>query len=225
MAVSISRLNITTIKRNQRYQGPTSSAQINALQDEVIIDFINIQKQWNNSLVPFLTGVPAGESDINAFTDGLSGGTLFVDPEAIDTSLDQNYYNTVKDRPNTILEQFQNLYQTITDQNIELTELVTTGTAGSSTTNVDTYTGTTTLTTENSLVLVNASSGSVIVNLLPAAACTGQEFDIIKMDSSGNGAVITPTGSELINGSASYSLTTQYQSTRIRSTGTGYVRI
>lgn len=118
MVKPINNLTIATTKRNQRFQGSTSSTQQNVLQDEVIRDLINLRGQWNNGLVPLLSTVPAGEDDplINAFTDGLSGETLYAQASATSAEAVLGFYNTDQDRPNTIYEQFVNLYDYVNQQ-------------------------------------------------------------------------------------------------------------
>src|SRR5687767_3253728 len=103
MSKPISTLTLTTIKRNQRFQGPTSSAQVNALQDELLRDFISLQGQWNNGIVPLVKNVPDGTEDagVNAFVDGLSGETLYAKASATSDESTEGYYNSLKDRPNT----------------------------------------------------------------------------------------------------------------------------
>jgi len=77
----------------------------------------------------------------------------------------------------------------------------------------------TTLTNGNSIVLVNASGASRTITL--PSPTSGKIFNIKKTDSSANTVVISaPSGT--IDGSASKTLTTQYQSLTITSDGTNF---
>lgn len=105
-------INIITIVRNQRYVGPTSSAQQNDFQAEVVKDLITFQTQWNSNIVGAFSTVTDGSLDktISAIRDGLSGKTILVDPAASLAQDAGRYYYNVKARPFTVYEQFQNLY-------------------------------------------------------------------------------------------------------------------
>ena len=60
-------------------------------------------------------------------------------------------------------------------------------------------------------VSANAASGAVVGTLPPCvAALQGREFDVKKLDSSGNSVSITAAGSDLIDGQASIATTVQY---------------
>lgn len=67
---------------------------------------------------------------------------------------------------------------------------------------------------------VDASSGSVTITL-PAGLSAGFSFDVVKTDNSSNAVVVATSGGEAINGAASISLTSQYESFRVRSFGAG----
>lgn len=113
-----SNIIIAAIKRNQRFRGPSSSEQQNDFQAEVIRDLTSIQQEWNNKLVPLTAKLPDGsvDSTVNAFTNGLDGQTLFVNADATSSLSASRYYNTTKDRPNTLFEQFVNLFTYVDDQ-------------------------------------------------------------------------------------------------------------
>lgn len=76
--------------------------------------------------------------------------------------------------------------------------------------------------TTNELVLLNCTSGSVTAQLPDPATCAGQEFDIVKIDSSSNGGTVS-TFSGTISGNATFSLPGQWDALTVKSTGTGYV--
>ena len=80
-----------------------------------------------------------------------------------------------------------------------------------------------TLSDATKLLAVDASSGAVVITLLPAATATdGFEITIKKTDTSTNSVTIDGDGSETIDGDASKVLTTQNQSIRIRSDGANW---
>ena len=122
-------ITISIIKRNQRLRGPTSSDQQNAMQDEIIRDLSVLQDQWNNSIVELCSIIPAGIEDtsIDAFLNGLDGQTLYVKADAIPTASLAKFYNTSKTRPNTVYEQFVNVYDYIDSQIAELRALINGG--------------------------------------------------------------------------------------------------
>lgn len=124
-----SNLLVTTTKRNQRLRGPTSSEQQNDLQAELVRDLTNIQREWNNKVVPLCQTIPDGvaDSSVDAFLNGLDGQTLYVKADATNTSALATYYNTSKDRPNTVYEQFVNVYAYIDAQVAFLRSLIDAG--------------------------------------------------------------------------------------------------
>lgn len=130
-----SNILISTMKRNQRFRGPASSADQNSFQEEVIRDFTAIQQQYNSFIVPLTKTLPDGSIDVNAFQNGLDGRTIYTHAEAVNAGADVRYYNSLKGRPNTIYEQFLDTYAYI-DSAIEALErdLVVSGTGGGLTT-------------------------------------------------------------------------------------------
>ena len=115
-------LLVSTVQRNQRFRGPTSSAQQNDMQAEIIRDLTSIQQQWNNLIVPLLADVPDGtdDSNVNAFLNGLDGQTLYCNADATANLSNGQYFNSINGRPNTIYEQFQNIYTSLTNTTAEL---------------------------------------------------------------------------------------------------------
>jgi hypothetical protein len=87
--------------------------------NEVSSDFNNFASQWNNRLIPLVDTLPDGtvDTDVDAFGNGLDGRTIYVNYEATTDTSTSKYYNTIKNRPRTISEQFINVYQTI-DSNL-----------------------------------------------------------------------------------------------------------
>jgi hypothetical protein len=82
--------------------------------------------------------------------------------------------------------------------------------------------GTYTVTPRDSTLLVNAVSGVITISLPTCADCTGRIYVIKKVDSSVNNVNITSAGSESIDGSATRSLTAQYQVIRVQSNGVNW---
>lgn len=123
---SIKQLSVGLIKRNAIKRGPTSSDAWNDSFEEVVNDLNTITSNWNNTLFPLLSGLPAGGvNDLDAFTNGLDGRTMYVDSSATSTVTDTTYYNTLEDRPRSIKEQFDNVYGRLTTIREELeTEIV-----------------------------------------------------------------------------------------------------
>lgn len=123
---------ISTVKRNQRFRGPTFSDQQNDTQAEVIRDLSAFQQQWNNQIVPLTKLLPDGtqDSEVNAFSNGLDGQTIYVKSDATIALSSGQFYNTVKDRPNTVYEQVVNIYSYIDAQIDTLQESITVNNSG-----------------------------------------------------------------------------------------------
>lgn len=127
-----SNILISTVKRNQRFRGPTFSDQQNDTQAEVIRDLSAFQQQWNNQIVPLTKLLPDGteDSEVNAFSNGLDGQTMYVKSDATGALSSGQFYNTVKDRPNTVYEQVVNIYSYIDAQIDTLQESITVNNSG-----------------------------------------------------------------------------------------------
>jgi hypothetical protein len=117
-----SNILVSTIKRNQRLRGPTSSEQQNDMQAEVVRDLTVYQQQWNDRIVPLCSTIPDGSDDlaVNAFLNGLDGRTLYVHAGATNSAGTLKYFNVTKDRPNTVYEQFQHVYDAISSAATDL---------------------------------------------------------------------------------------------------------
>ena len=114
---NLSNITISFIKRNAPKRGPSSSELLNDSFDEIANDLTNLSIQWNTNLIPLTSTIPDGtdDEDVNAFLTGLDGSTLYVDSTS--TSLNNvTYYNSTSERPNTVLEQFDNLYDYVDTQ-------------------------------------------------------------------------------------------------------------
>lgn len=82
--------------------------------------------------------------------------------------------------------------------------------------------GTYTVTPRDSTLLVNATGGSITILLPACSGCTGRMYVIKRIDSSGNSISVTSDGGELIDGSATYSLTTIYQKIKVQTNGANW---
>lgn len=112
----LKRLDISTVKRNAIKRGVMTSAQWNDTFAELAADLGNISTQWNNSLLTLLATVPDGTDDVavDAFKFGLDGSHVYIDADATDAAATVRYFNTSKDRPNTIKEQIDDVYTQLT---------------------------------------------------------------------------------------------------------------
>jgi hypothetical protein len=90
--------------------------------------------------------------------------------------------------------------------------------------NIQTYSSSTALTNYNSIVLTNASSGSITMTLPSASSVRGAVLNIKKIDSSLNPVHISALSST-IDGSSSVSLLYQWDSLSITSDGTNFYLI
>lgn len=71
-------------------------------------------------------------------------------------------------------------------------------------------------------VLVDASGAARTIALPAAATVSGREYVVKKTDASANAVIIDPAGAELIDGAATHSMTTQWESVQIQSNGTSW---
>jgi len=73
--------------------------------------------------------------------------------------------------------------------------------------------------TTDHIVLADATSGAITVNL-PAASTTGRELVVKKVDSSANAVTIDGNGAETIDGATTQVISVQYDAVKIVSDGT-----
>jgi hypothetical protein len=81
--------------------------------------------------------------------------------------------------------------------------------------NVTTITSNATLTSSQTVVLCDASSGAITVTLPAASGNDGRHYHIKKIDSSGNAVTIDGNGSETIDGETTQAVAVQYNSIQI----------
>jgi hypothetical protein len=92
-----------------------------------------------------------------------------------------------------------------------------------STNNYSSKTANYTLTSDDDVVSVDATSGAITITLPAAASHTGREYFITKSDSSANEVTIDANGAETINGSLTRKLALQYDSIKIVSNGNNWI--
>lgn len=80
-------------------------------------------------------------------------------------------------------------------------------------------------TEDDATIRMDATGGPRTVDLPPAADVTGHVLTIVKIDNTNNGVTIDPDGVEQINGDPTLTLTTQWETAQVHSTGTGWVAI
>lgn len=78
--------------------------------------------------------------------------------------------------------------------------------------------------TEYSVILANATSGAITVNLPTAASIAGRTYTIKNTGDGSNAVTVDPNGSETIDGDSTVELTNQYNSIKIVSDGTNWVK-
>jgi hypothetical protein len=129
---------------------------------------------------------------------------LIVNGEVVDSS--------IINRPLQQLNDNDNYLKSITDS------LVTAqGVTNTVVTKTSNYTA-----ANESVILVNATTGTVTISLPAAALKPNWPYVVKKIDSSVNTVVVDPNGAETIDGAATKTLTTQYQSVRFISNGTAW---
>lgn len=72
------------------------------------------------------------------------------------------------------------------------------------------------------IILVNATSGAITISLPTASTIEGKTFTIVKTDATTNAVVVDPNLAETINGSATYTLGSQYSLIQVISDGTNW---
>ena len=79
-----------------------------------------------------------------------------------------------------------------------------------------------TLTTNDDVILVDASSSTVTITLPSAVGVSGETYHVKKIDSTANNVVIESTGSETIDGELFKIITSQWTSLHLVSNGTSW---
>lgn len=88
---------------------------------------------------------------------------------------------------------------------------------------VDTYSADATITSEQRIVLCNASTGAMTITLYAASGNTGRELQIKKIDSSANFVTVDGNASETIDGDETFALELEKECITIHCDGTNWV--
>lgn len=133
---TLKNMNFTLTVRSAPRSGPTSSNAWNDSFNELSTDLSNLSLEWNNKIVPIVAGLPYGNKDttVDAFTNGLDANNMWVDQNVVSTDTDLTFYNSTKNRPTTVKEALENLYQYV-DVQISAVNTSITTTSTSLTTN------------------------------------------------------------------------------------------
>lgn len=165
MAEKIAQIQIQLQRRIARARGRTSSASYNDMIDEISQDLATFSSQWNNRLVPLTADLPDAtvDSAIDAFTNGLSGVTMYADANAT-AGYHSSYYNTVESRPNTIYEQLVDVYAQITSVQEDLEEQIDDTVTATNITIADVASIYTAVNVETALAEVMAKVNTVVIS-------------------------------------------------------------
>jgi len=126
----------TVFSFRQPSNGAISSSDLTAFSQSVSQNLQKIRSDWRTYVRPVLNSLPSGNIDsrwstalgkglpakIDCFTYGIQGSTLFVFNDASSTKADGRYWDSDDLRPKTIAEKFEDLYQTISDIEVSLTD-------------------------------------------------------------------------------------------------------
>lgn len=96
------------------------------------------------------------------------------------------------------------------------------GSGDASSGSIRTETSNYTAQTTDYTILCDASGGAVTVTLYAVSGNSGRILNIKKIDSSANACIVDGNSSETIDGSTTYSITTQYVSVMIQNNGTAW---
>lgn len=122
---------------------------------------------------------------------------------------DGNYTFLIKDSSDVTISTLDNLYFNIPSTSSDTVRAIT---------------ATDSIVSSDKILLVGTASGNVTLSITPlASASTGVSFIIQKTTSDANTVIIDPAGSETINGSATKTLTKQFEYMEIASDGTNWV--
>lgn len=80
----------------------------------------------------------------------------------------------------------------------------------------------TTIVSTDYTILADATSGSIIVSLPPAATAVGRIFFVKRVNAGANNVTVDPFGAETIDGAATHVLTAQWQRVEFISNGTAW---
>jgi len=95
-------------------------------------------------------------------------------------------------------------------------------TAGATSAPISTKTSSYVMTTADGTILADATSGAITITLPAAASAAETIFTIKKKDVTSNIVTVDANGAELIDGSTTYDLSTQYEAIKIQSDGSAW---
>ncbi len=132
MSERTKRFAFSFMKRNAPRRGPTSSDAWNDSFDEVANDLASVQAEWNNNLLPVFEGLPDGTVDVNvdAWANGIDGNNLFVDSTLTNSSAVLTYFDVGLNRPVTIKEAIDDVYDRIVAEVATLTTSISAASSG-----------------------------------------------------------------------------------------------
>ena len=130
---AVTRGNSVAFSFRQATRGQTSASEINAAIGAITQNVRRLWSQWNTYSFPVLNSLPAGGKDnrwgtplrkeIDCFSFGVAGSTLFVFNDAASGVADGRYWHTDEARPKTIAEVFEDLYEIAAASESDLTSL------------------------------------------------------------------------------------------------------
>ncbi len=96
------------------------------------------------------------------------------------------------------------------------------GTLNGLVTNVTTVASSTSVGSNNHIILINAASGAITLTLPDASTVTNREFKFKKIDSTANIITISGSSSQTIDGELDKEITTQYEAFIVVSNGSNW---
>jgi hypothetical protein len=133
MSERTKRLAFSFMKRNAPRRGPTSSDAWNDCFDEVVNDLASMQAEWNNNLLPLFEALPNGTDDttVDAWANGIDGNNIYVDASLTSSSAVLTYFDVGLNRPLTIAEALDDVYDRLVTEVATLSATISTGSTSS----------------------------------------------------------------------------------------------
>jgi hypothetical protein len=127
--MGVSKIDVSIVERIAPERGPTSSADYNAVLQELINDLTQISLAWNGEVQPLLDSLPSGDINIirenrsdspDPFANGFDGSQVYLDLTSTSLTDNGKYYSTTDSRPYTIKESIENVQDQLNDAIQEL---------------------------------------------------------------------------------------------------------